>query len=519
MKKWTHWFPADKFRQYQEEYLCKIVEAHKRTDVVFLRGPCGSGKSLIALTLAKYYKTSYIATVEKILQDQYYNDYASYLVLLKGKSNYSCGKVFKDDYARLLHYSCANAPCGLNLPSLKNVSKECEDDKICPYIDARNIGLKESPITLLNFHNLVLFATQNIPKRQLLVLDECHNLERVLYSFAEIHFTAKAFASVRRICNEDEEYQLEHGFVNIEAVVDFCLNLMPRMRAVLDREPINTKEEEDFIKLEAQYEKMQDFTSKYENGVRFVVKPQASGCIVSPLFVDHIAPLALSLGNKILLMSATIADAKNMAKNLGIKEFEFLDIPSTFPPENRPVVALNVGSMSYTKIDDTMPTMVKYIKAILKKYPKSKGVIQTYSYKITERLQELILSPRLLFQNRDTDKQRLLEEHCESDEPTVLVGPGFKEGVDLFEDRCRFMIIIKMPFADIKDPIIAERMKLDRKWYQLLAVTDIIQMLGRGVRSKTDKCDVFILDSSFEFLYKDNLDNFPKDIRQSVVFA
>ena len=83
------------------------------------------------------------------------------------------------------------------------------------------------------------------------------------------------------------------------------------------------------------------------------------------------------MGRKILLMSATILNAKGFAKSMGIAEddYDSISIASPFPVENRPIIHANIGSFSAKVIDFTLPRAKDAVKAILAEHEGVKGVI------------------------------------------------------------------------------------------------------------------------------------------------
>jgi Rad3-related DNA helicase len=519
MQKWKNWFPYPTFRAGQEKILCDVVSAFERVPVVILEGETGIGKSAIALALAQYYHTAYICTVEKQLQDQYSADFPSYLALLKGKNNYACGKDWSDSTGISAHYMADFAPCGLNLPSKKHVSDACAAEGICPYITARNEALKVAKVTLMNFSNFLLFATQFLPKRKLSIFDEVHCLPDVLYKYAEIPFTPRAFAPVRRHLSLDELTQLERGFSSIDEVLSFCVGVLPRLTTAVALPPGNPTEEREQVRLEQHTKKVKTLVTQIREGLPFKVVQQDTGSIVSPLFVHHVAPLAFKNTDKALLMSATIPDAKKLAQDLGITDFEFIRVESNFPPENRPIFVMPVGSMSYAHQEKTLPKLLDYTAALLRRHPNEKGLIHTHNYKIADKLKEALGDdPRLLFQSPGEDKSKLVQRHLTTDEPTVLVGPGFKAGINLKYQLCKFMLLLKMPNADTKHPVVEARMKLDPEWYTVQTIVSLLQMLGRGFRAEDDECVVYVLDTYFKSLYDGYPELFPKSIQRSVVF-
>jgi Rad3-related DNA helicase len=95
------------------------------------------------------------------------------------------------------------------------------------------------------------------------------------------------------------------------------------------------------------------------------------------------------------------------------------------------------------------------------------------------------------------------------DKPAILISPSITEGLDLVDDCARFAIFAKIPFGQLTDTWIKARMDISQKWYQLRALTDVIQGGGRIVRSSDDYGVVYILDSSFKYLYSNTKQYLP----------
>ncbi|HLR46843.1 MAG TPA: DEAD/DEAH box helicase family protein, partial [Deinococcales bacterium] len=112
-------FPYPEYRPGQKEALDAAraaFAAGKR--FVVIEAPTGSGKSGMAVALARENGSAYVVTAQKLLQDQYVRDFPD-LALMKGRSNYPC---------LIAPTHAAAAPClaGRKLP-------ECEE---CPYFTA-----------------------------------------------------------------------------------------------------------------------------------------------------------------------------------------------------------------------------------------------------------------------------------------------------------------------------------------------------------------------------------------------
>ncbi|GAH55991.1 unnamed protein product, partial [marine sediment metagenome] len=95
------------WRKYQRQAVDKIVNTNKR--IVILDAPTGSGKSLIAMSLAKLMngRTYYIVGT-KDLQEQLLKDFP-FLALLKGRNNFKC--LLKNVPCDQCMYSFIKKPC------------------------------------------------------------------------------------------------------------------------------------------------------------------------------------------------------------------------------------------------------------------------------------------------------------------------------------------------------------------------------------------------------------------------
>ena len=107
----------------------------------------------------------------------------------------------------------------------------------------------------------------------------------------------------------------------------------------------------------------------------------------------------------------------------------------------------------------------------------------------------------------------------ESDEPLVFVSSSSARGINLPDDLCRFIILLKAPYLSLADKLTSKRAysgKLGQFWYSSMAAQEIVQMTGRGVRHKGDYCVSYILDKQLGDLILDNQQLFPKYWMDSV---
>ena len=77
-----------------------------------------------------------------------------------------------------------------------------------------------------------------------------------------------------------------------------------------------------------------------------------------------------------------------------------------------------------------------------------------------------------------------------------------------------------MPFLNLGDKQINQRLYSDKHggqmWYAVNAIRTLVQETGRGVRSDSDTCDIYILDATFARLYREHKYLFPAWWREAV---
>src|SRR5213079_3408812 len=79
---------------------------------------------------------------------------------------------------------------------------------------------------------------------------------------------------------------------------------------------------------------------------------------------------------KKLLMSASIISAQQMAEDLGLSEqWGVVQVPMSFPPENRPVHVVKVANMTNKEKDVAWPKMAYAIEQVLAMHPDDRVLV------------------------------------------------------------------------------------------------------------------------------------------------
>ena len=193
--------------------------------------------------------------------------------------------------------------------------------------------------------------------------------------------------------------------------------------------------------------------------------------------------------------------------------------PSTFDFQQSPVYFLNRFKMTFREREISFRHLKNVIYSICKtKFENQRGMIQTGSYEFAKRLYNDApddIKARMLIYNGSREKMTTVKIHQISND-TILVGPTLNTGVDLPGDQCRFIIILKVPYPTLVDKLVHERNKLYPRWYNSHTSNEIIQGVGRGVRYNGDWCVTYILDASFDQLYRSTKDQYPIELQERI---
>ena len=228
--------------------------------------------------------------------------------------------------------------------------------------------------------------------------------------------------------------------------------------------------------------------------------------------------------SKTLIMSATILDYQVFCRNVGLNpdEVKFIQIPSDFPLERRPIIPLNVAYLNYNNLqsNEIILAIAKIVDNLMTLHKNDKGIIHTTSYEQLNFIKENISQTnarRLLVTDPEIQRDDVILEHTKSTtKPTVLISPSLHTGLDLKNELSRFQIITKVPYPNKSDRWTNAKREVDAKWYYWQTALKLIQAYGRSVRSKDDWAKTYVLDSAFGYFVKKNKDMLPSWFIQAI---
>lgn len=224
----------------------------------------------------------------------------------------------------------------------------------------------------------------------------------------------------------------------------------------------------------------------------------------------------------VILTSATLTVAGSgfgfFLDRLGIdnvKEKNLLSLPPVFNYEENALLALPdylVADASYKNIEEFQKEVLEELYQLIK-YVEGRSLVLFAARDrlewVAERL-EPFLSDLLLplyWQKRGVSTRHILKEFREREEATLMGLRSFWEGVDVPGPSLCYLVLEKLPFPSVSEPLIqARREEIRRRggdeyWDYLLPLTIILfkQGFGRLIRSHNDKGVVLFLDKRLRY--------------------
>ena len=371
-----NYFPSPTMRKYQKEIITQTVQAYQSgKKCVIVIAPTGFGKSLVnaAFTsvIKSFYVTPQLALIDQLLADP---NLRGRFVEIKGRQNYQC------------YYSPRR---GVHVGKCVTEGYPCNERlDVCPYWMQKHLAL-QAPSVLMSLAYLIFEGTTEgsetyLGTRPLLVLDEAHNLEEQCLNHVSLKFTPFSVP-----------YEIYHELLpNLKKVANrvdldvFLADVAGYLKLILGR--LETKSEQSAISLiEAENKQlMERFLENYNlfmfSNSEWVWEIRNDQLLLQPVFArEFMKNLVWKRGENYLISSATILDPEEYLKLNGLTdllkedEIEILEAPSTFPPENRPIIDATVGPLTMQQWDNNMPMAVAAVEEILQ---KEQGNVAVHCY-------------------------------------------------------------------------------------------------------------------------------------------
>lgn len=505
------YFPFPEYRPKQRETLEQAKEYlwDEGYDNVIIDAPVGTGKSPINVALGRYAEDAFYTTPQKALRKQLQDDPAlgPHIKALKSRAEYVCG------------YSGQNCKeCLVN----QDYDKTCSNYEDCTYWNEKMLTMDDD-IAVLTFAYLIYDTDLGkgdhaFDDRELLIVDECHNLEGQVSSLFMGFDVGKASLpnevvgeyideldddvmhyeevedELKTIRDRAENFRSKYsGVDNMSGLVDMCRDYIENSRRMF----------EDIERGNPWVVNVRDIEWNGDIVKNLEVKPVDVG--------GFLARKVWCRADKKVLSTATMPFRGNPERwcariGLNYDDTAIIHVGMHFPVQNRPIYTSSmVGSMSNGGDSDNWIQVMEKMNQLAARHKGQKGLVHAVSYKRAEKLFNWAregewkhLRGNILL-HRGEDDGDIIDVWQNSDKD-ILATPSMTDGVDLNDNRCRWQVLLKVPYPSVADSrvkyILEERSGW--QWYYETTANSIVQSVGRAVRSSTDHASYYILDNDFE---------------------
>lgn len=501
------------------DFVKRSIDSDKK--FMMIDAPTGVGKSFAAVMIADWYSKEVnpdakidILTNSKILQDQYTKDF-DFISSIKGSNSYWCKNNMMN--------------CGESKAFNKLKNSRCQS---CPHSIAQSAFINNR-VGLTNFHLITAYSMYSpdlLDERgaRLLIIDEAHAFEETFCDFISSTVSQRSL-SLFDIWEDWMAKDLDE-INNLNQLSEYISRIIiPRMSLKINelleeaKETRGKKKRAEMVKKAdicdktmCKYNRFVGDRANYSTNWIFEKDLDQSGntrILVEPIWgSQYLKEMFWDKYDHVILMSGTILNPDMLSKMLGIENEsrDYIALPCPFPKENRPIIYVKFGKMSYYEKADTFKRAVPIIKKILERNSKNKGIIHTGNYQFNKWIQNSIKNKRLLIHDSST-REKMLDHHLRSELETVLVSPSMMNGVDLKDELSRFQIILKVPFPNLMSSKIKKRLETNPDWYNWKTLVDVMQSYGRSIRSRNDWAETYVLDSCFDQVISRDMPDYFKE--------
>lgn len=475
--KFSSWRPP------QIEALRLLLTSTKR--VKALSAPTGFGKTAVYVAFALITKLpTCFVTDSRALQDQLLQDFESVgLVDIRGRRNYICD--LKDEYTCEEGYAArcpykGSVACPASAAEMRAATSFLVVTNYDKWTSARKYG-------------------QGMAHFQQVVFDEGHKAPDALARAMQVTLSHREITEALRL--EFPETSQCEDFVNwkpwASAARATAEAAMTDARKRLQESVVKPSWIKHFLHMRNLSKRLATIATAAPKN--WVVDSVDAGYQFDPVRVGAYAEGALLLRvPSILVVSATLRPKTLFMMGVGRDHFDFKEFDSDFDPKRCPIYYIPTMRVDSRAHDLSLLWM--RLDQIAARRQDRKGIVHTISY---ARRDEILSTSRfathMLINARGEASTGIIEEYRRSQPGTILVSPSVGAGFDFPGRDCEWQFVCKIPFPDSRSKIVRARQEDDKEYGPYQAINTLVQIFGRGARSKQDQCENFIGDSHLDW--------------------
>lgn len=471
------------WRASQEDAINVMITTKRRA--VALSMPTGAGKSAAYMAAAILSKQpTCIVTNSRGLQTQLTDDFQSCgLVDIRGRRNYQCDMkedmTCEEGYAARCPYK-GTIGCPSSQAEMRAATSSLVVTNYDKWTHARKFG-------------------QGMDHFTQVIFDEGHEAPEALSRAMQVTLHHKEIEQNLKLDFLSSTEALE--FVNWKIWASYARALAEiamiaakaRIEGISDPKPAWVRH----------FTHMRNLTRRLAtlamaNPKEWVVEETKEGYVFDPIRPGRYAEATLLLRiPKIVVVSATLRPKTMYMIGIGKENFEFKEYDSDFDRSRCPIYY--IPTMRVDKFNTDLRMLWVRLDQIASKRRDRKGIVQTVSY---QRQTEVKASSRFadsMFLNpKGEAPTEMVEAYRAAGAGSILVSPSVGTGYDFPGQACEWNFLCKIPFEP-PSVILKAREADDPEYRAYKAMQKMVQIFGRGMRSKNDRCENFIADSHVEW--------------------
>uniref|UniRef100_A0A6M3XS36 Putative helicase n=1 Tax=viral metagenome TaxID=1070528 RepID=A0A6M3XS36_9ZZZZ len=475
-KKYIAW------RENQDLSIQQILDSKRRVKVQVC--PTGFGKSLSSIAAGIILGGKVVVlTSTKGLQSQYMRDFSEIgMVDVRGRNSYMCPAGGGTG-----SLTCEEGPCTVGFKcDLKHGG--------CPYYDAVRAASKASlVVTNYSYWFFANEYAEGIGTPNVLVCDEAHDSPDAVANFLTIEFERRDDLLMQILPTIPEHltiYDWKKWAVQTQNIVE------EEMESLADQALMGSERAAKRLKILRRISK-QIVSLKSLEPANWVMNVSPMTIAFAPISVANYAQAILLGTIKHVIPTSASVCAKTMEMiGLAMDSCELIEYPHTFPIENRMLIKIPGVRLNAKTTDEGLKDWVGIIDRIIKYRLDRKGIIHTVSYDRRSLVMSMSKYAHIMMTHVTRDAVQKVQEFKRAAPPKVLVSPSMATGWDFPGSLCEYQIIGKIAYPDTRNKITKARCDADPEYAPYIAMQQLVQTCGRGVRSATDRCENFMIDAN-----------------------
>lgn len=445
--------------------------------------PTGSGKSLCYVTAAMLKGSrTLILTSLKGLQEQLIDDFgvSPGLVKVMGKSSYTCPNTKQ---------SCEWAPC--------NFGTFCPKKKEggCPYYDAIRTACSSS-IVVANYAFWHTNKPGRLGKFDFLVCDEAHNTVNHLVDSIALRITRKSLAGI------DISWPTKSDDLwNWTRIAHVKLDEVIKAKILKYKSSVKGLTGETFKKFHTLKQRLK--TLNKQDPKQWVTEYFSDYITYDPLWPPEFSEELLFRDiPTVLLTSATMGSSTLSMLGVPTINSKIVEYPSYFSILRRPVYYIPTTRVDFRINNLGHGLWCDRIDQIISRRLDRKGIIHTVSYDRKNRITNVSEYSKYFYTHASKGAAASIKKFKAAHTPALLCSPSVVTGWDFPYSQCEYQIIGKVPFPDARRAVDKARREKNPDYQCCMAMQDLVQACGRGMRYPDDQCETMIIDDHFSWFVK-----------------